>query len=97
MSDERTRSRYVPPTPADPTQKLQELKETKERALKSPEFREALREDDAREDRANFNPDRGIFGQTGAGPAAKKTDPLTSQEREASHAQREEGYTDGES
>lgn len=49
MSDERTRTRYVPPTPADPTQNLQELKETKERALKSPEFREALREDDARE------------------------------------------------
>jgi len=64
---------------------------------RSGAFKEALRRDDEREERSNFNPDRGIFGQTGAGPDVAKTDPRVSQKKEEARAQREEGYVDGES
>lgn len=93
MSDDRTRSRYVPPAPVEPSaEDLKKAEEVKAEAMKSPAFREALRKDDEREDRAAFNPDTGMWGQTGAGPDVKKTDPAISQEKEASRAQREEGY-----
>jgi hypothetical protein len=64
---------------------------------RSGAFREALRKDDEREEQSNFNPDRGIFGQTGAGPDVAKTDPRLSQKKEETRARREEGYVDGES
>ncbi|MDO9404026.1 MAG: hypothetical protein Q7T87_08355 [Polaromonas sp.] len=96
--NDRTNTRFVPPEPKEPTeQELAKANETKEKAMQSPEFRDALRKDDEREARAVFNRDQGVWGQTGAGPDVKKTDPEHSQEREASRAQREEGYGDGES
>ncbi|WP_183024790.1 hypothetical protein [Variovorax sp. UMC13] len=63
-----------------------------EEAKKSPAFREALRKDDEREKQADFHPDRDVWGRTGAGPDAKKTDPMTSQAREEKKARRENGY-----
>lgn len=96
MSDERTRTRFVPPAPVPPgTGEQKKAEEAKAEAMKSPAFREALRKDDEREARADFNPDTGMWGQTGAGPDVAKTDPAVSQKKEASRAQREEGYTDG--
>jgi len=55
-------------------------------------FREALRKDDEREAQADFQPDSGIFGQTGASADAPKTDPMTSQAREEKKARKENGY-----
>lgn len=97
MSDDRTRTRYVLPAPVPPdAAEVKQADEAKAEAMKSPAFREALHKDDEREARAEFHPDTGMWGQTGAGPDVKKTDPAISQEKEASRAQREEGYTDGE-
>ncbi len=63
-----------------------------EEAKKSPEFRAALKKDDEREARADFNPDRDMWQRTGAGPDVAKTDPQESQKREEKRARREVGY-----
>ena len=92
MNNERTKSRYVPPAPAKPAVPHPATIDSKSEAMKSPAFREALRKDDEREARADFQPDSGIFGQTGAGPDVPKTDPMTSQAREEKKARKENGY-----
>ncbi|RZL66333.1 MAG: hypothetical protein EOP81_01160 [Variovorax sp.] len=96
-ADDRTRTRFVPPAPVPPSaEDVKKAEETKAEAMKSPEFREALRKDDERERQADYKPVTGMWGQTGAGPDVKKTDPAISQKKEESRAQREEGYSDGE-
>jgi len=82
------------PDGAEPAQQRKEAASGEDR---SAAFEEALRKDDEREEQSNFNPDRGIFGQTGAGPDVAKTDPRVSQKKEEGNARREEGYVDGES
>ncbi|RYH16606.1 MAG: hypothetical protein EON54_28200 [Alcaligenaceae bacterium] len=92
MTNERTKSRYVPPAPAEPAVEHPSAVDSKAEAMKSPAFREALRKDDEREAQADFQPDSGVFGQTGAGADAPKTDPMTSQAREEKKARKENGY-----
>ena len=83
-----------PATGADPAQQRPDAASGEDR---SAAFEEALLKDDEREEQSNFNPDRDIFGQTGAGPDVAKTDPRVSQKKEEGNARREEGYVDGES
>ena len=92
MTNDRTKSRYVPPAPAEPAVAHPATVDSKGEAMKSPAFREALRKDDEREAQADFQPDSGIFGQTGAGADLPKTDPMTSQAREEKKARKENGY-----
>lgn len=92
MTDERTRSRYVPPASDRPTGPHPSSIDNSDEAKKSPAFKEALRKDDEREKSADFHPDRDLWGRTGAGPDVKKTDPMTSQEREEKKVRREDGY-----
>lgn len=92
MSNERTNTRYVPPEPAEPPIEHPATRDSRAEAMKSPAFREALRKDDEREAQADFQPDSGIFGQTGASADAPKTDPMTSQAREEKKARKENGY-----
>jgi len=93
MNDERTKSRYVPPAPGEPTGPNPSTVDSTDEAKKSPAFREALKKDDEREAQAtNFNPDKDLWGRSGAGPDVHKTDPMTSQEREEKKARREDGY-----
>ena len=93
MSDqERTRTRFVPPSPSAPASPHPAAVDSSEDAKKSPAFREALKDDDAREAQASFQPDRDLWGRTGAGPDVAKTPPEESQKREEGRARREEGY-----
>lgn len=86
---------YVPAPVPPPTPNPSTEDRSAEVAAKSPAFRKALRKDDERERQAGFHEDRDMWGRTGAGPDAPKTDPMTSQQREEKKAQRDRGY-DGE-
>jgi hypothetical protein len=97
MSDKRTGSGHVPASPAEANSAAREAEKTKAQAMKRPAFREALKKDDEREAQSDFNPNRGIFGQTNEGTTVGKTDPQLSQKKEEANARREEGYVDGES
>ena len=93
MSDEqRTRTRYVPPSPDAAVPPHPASIDNSEEAKKTPAFREALKKDDAREAQSNFQPDRDLWGRTGAGPDVKTTPPEGSQKREEQRARQEEGY-----
>ena len=91
MTDDRSKP-YVPAPVPPPSPNPSSVDKSAELAKKSPEFREALRKDDERERQGVFKKDQDIWGRTGAGPDVPKTDPETSQEREAAKARREEGY-----
>lgn len=80
---------YVPPVKQEEAHPS--TIDSRAEAMKSPEFREALAKDEEREQQIE-NKDRDPWGRTGAGPDVEKTDPATSQEREAAKAQRSDGY-----
>jgi len=90
--DQRTRTRYVPPSPVVSTPPHPAGIDKSDEAKESPAFREALEQDDAREARSDFQPNRDLWGRTGAGPDVAKTPPQESQKREEQRARREEGY-----
>ena len=96
-NNERPAAPGTQPAPAGAGARAQDGADAAKGEDRSAAFEEALRQDDQREERSNFNPDRGIFGQTGAGPDVAKTDPRVSQKKEEGRARREEGYVDGES
>jgi hypothetical protein len=92
MNHERTRGGDAAPAPVEPLGPNPSSVDNSEEAKKSPAFREALQKDDEREKQADFHPDRDVWGRTGAGSEAKRTDPMTSQAREEKKARRENGY-----
>ncbi|MBT2325224.1 hypothetical protein J7E62_23110 [Variovorax paradoxus] len=94
MSNQRTKTRFVPKPVAPPQPNPSAIDNSEEEARRSPGFREALRKDDEREAEASFRPDRDLWGRTGAGPQVPQTEPKTSRRREASRAQPEDGGED---
>jgi hypothetical protein len=94
LNDKRTESRYVPPKPGEPTGPNPSTVDNSEEAKKSPAFKEALKNDDAREAESAFQPDKDLWGRSGAGPDVSKTAPEASQKREEKRAERENGYGD---
>ena len=88
--DPKRNQPYVPPVKKEEGHPA--TIDKREEAMKSPEFREALKADEARENQVLDHKDRDLWGRTGAGSEVEKTDPQTSQEREAAKAQRADGY-----
>ncbi|VWX63642.1 hypothetical protein VARIO8X_90511 [Burkholderiales bacterium 8X] len=83
---------YIPPKVAPPEDNPSTVDNSTKVAEESPDFQKALAKDDERERAGLHQEDRDAWDRTGAGPGVEKTDPMTSQEREASKAQREVGY-----
>lgn len=92
MNDDRTSSRHVPPEPGDPTRANPSTIDNSAEAKTSPAFREALKNDDAREAHATFAIDKDLWGRSGAGPDVTKTDPEDPQKTQPQPKRREEGY-----
>jgi hypothetical protein len=94
MNYKRTDSRYVPPAPNEPTPPNPSTVDNTEEAKKSPAFREALKADDAREAQAQFEPDKDLWGRSGAGADVAKESPHSAQKHQEENAKRENGYGD---
>jgi hypothetical protein len=93
VNDHRTQSRHVPPEPGDPARPNPSTIDNSEQAKKaSPAFREALEKDDAREAQSDFAIDKDLWGRSGAGPDASKTDPEDSLKTPPPRTRHEEGY-----
>jgi hypothetical protein len=91
--NDRTQSRHVPPEPGDPTRpNPSTVDNSEQRKKESPEFREALKKDDAREAQSDFSIDKDLWGRSGAGPDVGKIDPEDSLKGPPPPARHEEGY-----
>jgi hypothetical protein len=92
LNDDRTQSRHVPPEPGDPARTNPSTIDNSAKAKASPAFREALKNDDAREAQADFSADKDLWGRSGAGPDVSKTDPEDTAKTRPQPTRREEGY-----
>lgn len=92
LNQDRTSSRHVPPEPGDPAKANPSTVDNSDKAKDSPAFREALKNDDAREAHATFSVDKDLWGRSGAGPDVSKSDPEDPRKTEPQPKRREEGY-----